>query len=344
MPTPNHPTPLDLDCTLDGLFLAGVPLLRRTREGLVPRSERRLRKLLRVAYPGHGDAVELGPISAVANALNQRALGRAQIAATFFRLPPLDHDRAVRLRQLEDDLEKYDPDQARDDHGRWTSEGGFPNAVPAYRRGVVSAADWARYGRLVRNDPAVGIKGEYVLGQIFAGEGGFATDPLNGATSGITRTTLGDAIKQQVVPAWDSNGNLMTPARLTDQQIVDVQAWYLGQAYRRVGGIDAVEQFDDAHTAAAVTDALYMSGASGGTRQLQTALNSVLATMTPDERANFDVPDSVKVDGRMGPATFAALTNVANSSGERNQQFRDALADLRPARNRGERIRIDQFR
>jgi len=66
--------------------------------------------------------------------------------------------------------------------------------------------------------------------------------------------------------------------------------------------------------------------------------------MTPDERANFDVPGSVKVDGRMGPATFAALTNVANSSRERNQQFRDALADLRPARNRGERIRIDQFR
>jgi len=86
---------------------------------------------------------------------------------------------------------------------------------------------------------------------------------LNGATSGITRTTLGDAIKQQVVPAWNGNGDPMTPAGLSDQQIVDVQAWYLGQAYRRVGGIDAVEQFDDAHTAAAVTDTLYMSGASG---------------------------------------------------------------------------------
>jgi hypothetical protein len=94
----------------------------------------------RQVYPAHGGALEIGAISAVANALNQRALGRAQIAAGFLRLPPLDPGRAARLRQLDDDLEKYDPDQARDDHGRWTSEGGFPNAVPAYRRGAVSAA------------------------------------------------------------------------------------------------------------------------------------------------------------------------------------------------------------
>jgi len=142
MPTPNRSNPLDLDCTMDGLFLAGVPLLRRTRDGLVARSERRLRKLLRLAYPSHGESMEIGPISAVANALNEGALSRAQIAAAFLRLPPLDRDRAVRLRQLEEELEKYDPDQARDDHGRWTSVGGFPDAVPTYRRGVVSAADW----------------------------------------------------------------------------------------------------------------------------------------------------------------------------------------------------------
>jgi len=112
----NEPNGLGLSCTPDGLSLAGVPLLRRTRSGFVPRPTSEIASLLKAAY-GHNFQSGLhSRVDAIAQALNRGDFVTAMIAAVQTRTPELSPEAATRLANAEQELTKYNynPDEPRD--------------------------------------------------------------------------------------------------------------------------------------------------------------------------------------------------------------------------------------
>jgi hypothetical protein len=122
---------LGLDCTKDGLTLAGVPLLHRTVRGFKPLDELEIRWLLKRAY---GSALDtdriIKGIETVAHALNEDRLGQATIRALLLDLHELDWPSAARLARADDALAKFDADEPRDERGRWASAGDVPRSGP----------------------------------------------------------------------------------------------------------------------------------------------------------------------------------------------------------------------
>jgi len=113
-----------LDCTPDGLALAGVPLLRYTTGGFAPRDDLEIRWLLESAYGAEVDAARvIKGLAIVARALNEREPARAMIGALLLELSELDWAGAARLARANDTLAKFDPDEARDERGRWAANG-----------------------------------------------------------------------------------------------------------------------------------------------------------------------------------------------------------------------------
>jgi hypothetical protein len=105
--------------------LAGVPLLRQGEAGLEPRLVGEIDVLAKAA---HGvaffDATVLRRgLCVAAQALNDRDLGRAMMATLHLKLPELDAEGVSRIAAVDAVLAKYSPDQPRDWHGRWTTEG-----------------------------------------------------------------------------------------------------------------------------------------------------------------------------------------------------------------------------
>ena len=123
-----------LDCTADGVTLAGVRLLRRTARGFVPRDDLEIRWLLERAYgaPIDADRVVKG-LDAVAAALNKDEPGRAMIRALLLDLPELNETCAAQLARAEDRLAKYDPDEPRDERGRWVANSNDVAPAPSLR-------------------------------------------------------------------------------------------------------------------------------------------------------------------------------------------------------------------
>jgi hypothetical protein len=127
----NEPEGLGLSCTAAGLSLAGTPLLCRMAGGFAPRPAAEIGLLMNAAYGADGGANRLETsLQAIARALNGGEVARAAIAAVLTRTPELSPNAARRLAAVNDDLTKYDPNQPRDWHGRWTSDGGA-GPVPA---------------------------------------------------------------------------------------------------------------------------------------------------------------------------------------------------------------------
>lgn len=125
----NKPGGMGLSCTSAGLSLAGVPLLQKTEAGFVPRSTREVASLIKAAYGLHDEPPRLhSRLAAIAEALNRGDLARASIAAVLTRTPELSWEAAARLAKVNLTLSKYDPDQPRDWHGRWTPDGGADSA------------------------------------------------------------------------------------------------------------------------------------------------------------------------------------------------------------------------
>ena len=129
---------LGLSCTLEGVSLAGAPLLRRTVAGLAPRPMAELAVLMKSAY---GRDIDPAPpyrgLDVIARALNQGDIGRAMVAAIQLRLPDLDEEGATHVVLTDGALNKYDSNEPRDGRGRWTNGGGsLPNnsAKPAGRK------------------------------------------------------------------------------------------------------------------------------------------------------------------------------------------------------------------
>ncbi|QUD90106.1 hypothetical protein [Phenylobacterium montanum] len=109
------------DCTLDGMTLAGVPLLQRTINGFAPRPADEIGKLLSSAYGFEFNPTKIQPrLAVVADALNRGEVARAMVATAQIALPELNPEAASRLAKAHVALVKYDPSEPRDERGRWT--------------------------------------------------------------------------------------------------------------------------------------------------------------------------------------------------------------------------------
>jgi hypothetical protein len=116
---------LGLSCTLNGLSLAGVPLLQQTAEGLAPRPAGDLAQLFGAALGRQVDTAALvARLRVAARALDDRDISRAMIAALHLQIPELEWKAAGRLARTNQVLMKYAADQPRDSHGRWADENG----------------------------------------------------------------------------------------------------------------------------------------------------------------------------------------------------------------------------
>lgn len=126
----DHPGALGLACDEQGLRLAGVPLLQKGPRGFEPLPAWTIRLFMRRAYGIEDDvAHRMAKLAAIAQALNAGEVPRAMILALHLRLPDVEPSAATHLATLAKNLRKagFDPDQARDDQGRWTNEGGSDN-------------------------------------------------------------------------------------------------------------------------------------------------------------------------------------------------------------------------
>jgi hypothetical protein len=122
----SEPGGLGLSCTPAGVALAGVPLLRDTPAGFVPRPASEIATLLKAAYGADGDPNGLpSRLGAIAKALNSGDFALAAIAAVHTRTLELSPAAAIRLAHADEELAKYNfnPDEPRDWHGRWTPGG-----------------------------------------------------------------------------------------------------------------------------------------------------------------------------------------------------------------------------
>jgi hypothetical protein len=131
----NGPDGLGLSCTAAGLSLAGTPLLQKTDTGFAPRPAAEIASLLKTVY-GVDDVTSrlVSSLPLIARALNRGELARAAIAAVLTRTPELSSEAARRLAAVNGNLAKYDPNEPRDWHGRWTADGAEDSAPAADRK------------------------------------------------------------------------------------------------------------------------------------------------------------------------------------------------------------------
>jgi hypothetical protein len=114
-----------LRCDQDGLFLGNEPLLERaTQNSFQPRASAQIRKILSGAYRAESDwSSRVRSVDVVAKALNNGDVARAMMAAVLMRLP--EPGGGIHISDVDGVLAKagYDPDEPRDSHGRWTTDG-----------------------------------------------------------------------------------------------------------------------------------------------------------------------------------------------------------------------------
>ncbi len=115
---------LGLHCAVDGLFLAGTPLLERQTTGFTARQQGDLETVL---SRGYGFSVSLDRVmsglSAVASALTAGDLCRAHIAAVHLRIPDLPDAFARLDMQIEDVALKIDRIAKTTAAGDWNPAG-----------------------------------------------------------------------------------------------------------------------------------------------------------------------------------------------------------------------------
>ena len=110
-----------VNCTLEGVSLAGAPLLRKTLGGLQPRPAGELAGLMKAAYGRDVDPGAFLPgLGVIADALNHGDIGRAMIASVQLRLPDVSPRGAANIAKAQGAFAKFNPDEPRDARGRWT--------------------------------------------------------------------------------------------------------------------------------------------------------------------------------------------------------------------------------
>jgi hypothetical protein len=127
----DKPDELGLSFTEAGVALAGVPLVYKTRGGgFGVRPDWEMAALLSTAYGADPTRLRSSLIG-IAQAFNSGDFARAAIAAVQTRTPELNPEAAARLENAAEILaKKYNADEPRDWHGRWTSDGSADQSDP----------------------------------------------------------------------------------------------------------------------------------------------------------------------------------------------------------------------
>jgi hypothetical protein len=128
-----NPNGRGLRCDDDGLFLERDALLQKNDEGnFEARTDAELQKTFGRIYGGETKwESHIRSVKLVANALNKDDMAKATMTAVLMRLP--DPGAAVRIADTNGSLAKagYDPDEPRDERGRWTNGGDDGNVAPS---------------------------------------------------------------------------------------------------------------------------------------------------------------------------------------------------------------------
>jgi hypothetical protein len=162
----------------------------------------------------------------------------------------------------------------------------------------------------------VGPDEAFAYQAIFAAEGGVAVDPNSGASGGITPGTLKD-LQDRGKTEIDAE----KPDDLTMEQRAQFMRDYFDDALGRIGGHDALGEIGDKQGAAAVGDALYRHGPSGGAGIVRDAINEVKPGAVKDET------------GRLGQQSKDALKDIM-ADPETKREFLERLGSIRNDRTR----------
>jgi hypothetical protein len=115
-----------VSCGENGPRIGPIHLLKRTERGFEPRWVGELDFVLSAAMnrPVHFTS-KMGGLKAAADALEKGDLARAMLVTQFMWLPSLPDEDALRRAVDADSLAKsgFNPDQPRDEDGRWSSGG-----------------------------------------------------------------------------------------------------------------------------------------------------------------------------------------------------------------------------
>jgi hypothetical protein len=130
-----------VSCDANGPNLGPVRLLRRTIFGFEPRPAAELDFILSRALGAPVEMAKRRPdLESIARALDEGEFAEAAIATLHMRLPVLDEAQAARARAAEKLVKAgFNPDEPRDERGRWTSGGGGGDIIPIQ---YVSRCEW----------------------------------------------------------------------------------------------------------------------------------------------------------------------------------------------------------
>jgi hypothetical protein len=186
-----------------------------------------------------------------------------------------------------------------------------PPVVPSYRKQVFNNRqdEWRdQYDAFGRISGVTDAELRTYM-EIFAAEGGSKVNPVNGATAGITRTTLNDLIDRGKVAGIPRNS---APRLLNNDQRANIFRAYMDDALGLAGGIRSLDSLGNIESTAAVGDTLFRHGRTGGGEIIQRALDK-------------SVPGGFKGKGPIGPQAFPVIKKVVADPNTR-QPFLDALA------------------
>jgi hypothetical protein len=145
-----NPNGRGLRCDADGLFLGRDALLQRDREGnFEARPADEIQKILGRAYGDDANwESRVRSVKLVAVALNKGDIARAMMTAVLMRLP--EPGSPVSMAEIDGVLAKagFDPDEPRDERGRWTTDGSESDAPDTPHRNDRSDAS---------NDPLAAV-------------------------------------------------------------------------------------------------------------------------------------------------------------------------------------------
>jgi len=112
-----------LFCDAEGLSLAGHPLMEKTETGFEPRTVHEIQAIFDSAYGqtcGLAAPAYVAGLASVARSLNKGDLPLAMIGSLMLKLPEVS---IAAMNDASDTTSKeYNPQQPRDDHGRWSRD------------------------------------------------------------------------------------------------------------------------------------------------------------------------------------------------------------------------------
>jgi len=128
-------TSTGVSCDENGPSLGPVRLLRRTMFGFEPRPQAELDFVFAKTFGAPIDwRGRMPDLLEIARALDEKNLALAMIMTLHLRLPNLNEEQACRAKNAEALLKAgFNPDEPRDERGRWTSGGGVQISPAQYR-------------------------------------------------------------------------------------------------------------------------------------------------------------------------------------------------------------------